>query len=79
MAPRVPNGSGVTPRTQSSMRGPAQACVQIDPTLRRNTSHNWPGTNSFPPAHDGQQTAVQDDDLFAKRTPDHEQRFDQNG
>jgi hypothetical protein len=26
-------------------------------------------------SHDGQQAAVQDDDLFAKRPPDNEQRF----
>ena len=29
--------------------------------------------------HDGQQTAMQDDDLFAERPPDNEQWFDQNG
>jgi len=29
--------------------------------------------------HDGQQAAMQDDDLFAKYPPDNEQRFDQIG
>jgi hypothetical protein len=31
------------------------------------------------PADDDQQTAMQDDDLFAERPPDNEQRFNQNG
>jgi hypothetical protein len=29
--------------------------------------------------HDGQQTAMQDDDLFAERPPNNEQWFDENG
>jgi hypothetical protein len=38
----------------------------------------WPNEDLIVP-HDGQQAAMENADLFAKRPPDNKQRFDQNG
>src|SRR5438046_3066649 len=46
---------------------------------RADTGHRHQAPAYVIVSDDDQQAAVQDDDLFAKRPPDYEQRFDQHG
>ena len=64
--------------------GFSEASRQVDGGAigQRHNGANAGGRHQAP-AHlinpdDGQQAAMQDDDLFAKRLPDNEQRFDQH-